>query len=399
MMKKNDKAIEELLTRGVEEVIVHEHLEQRLCAGEKLRVKLGIDPTGPYLHIGHAVLLRKLKQFQELGHHVVLIIGDFTGRIGDPSGKSEARKILSAEQVKENMKTYLQQIAKILDLKKIEVRYNSEWFDSMSALAFMRLMSLFTAARVLERDDFQKRLKADQDVFVNEIFYPVMQGYDSVMIHADVEIGGNDQKFNMLFGRRVQRQLKKPEQDVMTMKLLVDPTGKKMGKTEGNMITLEDTLEEMYGKVMAWGDGMIVPGFELCTDVPMDEVQVIAQELKNKKINPRDVKMRLAREIVTLYHGAAEARKAEAAFVQTFQKHEMPEDIVELRIKNYELGIVDLLVTAKLVASKGEARRVIEQGGVKVDGKVVDDVNAVIQLSKKGVLIQKGKRHFVRVSS
>ena len=396
-MKKNDKAIEALLTRGVEEVIVREHLEQRLRAGEKLRVKLGIDPTGPHLHIGHAVLLRKLKQFQELGHTIVLIIGDFTAQIGDPSAKSATRKRLSEKEVCENFASYLVQIGKILDVKTIEVRYNNEWFAKGGAGLLTELTSFVTIQRVLERDDFQKRLKADDDISVLETLYPLLQGYDSVAVKADVEVGGNDQKFNMLMGRRVQRRYGEPEQDVITMKLLIDPTGKKMGKTTGNMIMLEDLPEEMYGKVMAWGDGMIVGGFELCTDVPMDEVHAIAKELESA--NPRDIKMRLAREIVTLYHGAAAAKKAEAAFVQTFQKKETPDEVVSCKLSVHSLSITDLLVQTKLAASKSEARRVIEQGGVKVDGKVVDDVQAIIKLFKKGVLIQKGKRHFVRVSS
>mgnify|MGYP001606387430 CR=1 FL=1 len=398
-MKKNDTAIDELLTRGVEEVIVREHLEKRIRAGDKLRVKLGIDPTGPHLHIGHAVLLRKLKQFQELGHMIVLIIGDFTAQIGDPSGKSVTRKRLSEKDVRANFASYFAQIGKILDVKKIEVRYNNEWFMKGGAALLTELTSFVTIQRVLERDDFQKRLKSDDDISVLEILYPLLQGYDSVAIKADVEIGGNDQKFNMLMGRRIQRRYEQPEQDVITMKLLVDPTGKKMGKTEGNMITLEDTAEDMYGKVMAWGDGMIVGGFELCTDVPMEEVHAIAQQLRREEVNPRDVKMRLAWEIVTLYHGAAAAKKAEAAFAQTFQRKEMPEDIRECRMQNAELGIIDLLLQTKLTVSKSEARRVIEQKGVKVDGKVVDDAQAMIQLSKKGVLIQKGKRYFVRVMS
>lgn len=395
MKMKQQGTTDELLTRGVEEIIIAQHLTKRLQQGEKLRIKLGIDPTGPHLHIGHAVLLRKMRQFQDTGHQAVLIVGDFTARIGDPTGKSAARVMLTSEQVRENMKTYLDQVGKILDMRKVEVRYNSEWFGTMNMLEFMRLLSHFTASRVLERDDFQKRMKADQDVFVVEMFYPVLQGYDSVMVNADVEIGGTDQKFNMLFGRRAQRQFKKPEQDVMTMKLLVDPTGKKMGKTEGNMVMLESTASDIYSRIMTWTDGMIPIGFELCTDVPMDEVHTL---LKQKK-NPRDAKMRLAREVVTLYHGADAAAKAEAAFVRTFQKKETPEEVQELRVWSAEIGIIDALVRAKLATSKGDARRLVEQGGVKVDGKVVKDPAEVVRLSSKGALIQKGKRHFIRVRS
>ncbi|MDO8582066.1 MAG: tyrosine--tRNA ligase [bacterium] len=401
-MKKQDKSIEELLTRAVEHIYPSADFFRVALEKKKLTIYHGIDPTGTTLHIGHGVVLKKLRDLQRLGHTIILLIGDFTAQIGDPTDKLAVRKQLTREQVLTNCRNYQKQASTFLDFNSktnpVTVRFNSEWTSALTPEELTAIASEFTVQQFLERDMFQERLKAGKPIHVHEFLYPLFQGYDSVAMDVDMEVGGNDQTFNMLIGRDMMARRGK-EKFVMTLKLLADPTGKKMGKTEGNMITLEDAPEEMYGKVMAWGDGMIVGGFELCTDVPMDEVHAIAQQLRREDINPRDVKMRLAREIVTLYHGAGSTKKAEAAFVQTFQKHETPDDIKELRIKNHELGITDLLVKTGLATSKGEARRLIEQGGVKVDGKVVEDAQAIIKPSKKGILVQKGKRYFVRVSS
>lgn len=399
-MKKNEKAIEELLTRAVEHIYPSADFFRATIEKKKLTIYHGIDPTAPTLHIGHGVVLKKLRDFQRLGHKIILLIGDFTAMIGDPTDKTATRKQLTREEVLANCRNYQKQAARFLDFddKKnpVQLRFNSEWTDALTIKEFVELAGEFTVHQFLARDMFRKREEEGKDIHINELLYPLFQGYDSVAMDVDMEIGGNDQTFNMLIGRDMMKRRGK-EKFVLTTKLLVDPTGKKMGKTEGNMITLEDAPEDMYGKVMAWGDGMIVGGFELCTDVPMEEVHAIAQQLRREEVNPRDVKMRLAGEIVALYHGAAGAKKAEAAFVTTFQKHETPEEVESLKLKVKSIGIGDLLVQAKLAASKGEARRVIEQKGVKVDGKVIDDAQAIIKLSKKGVLIQKGKRHFVRV--
>ncbi len=402
-MKKNTQSeITELLTRGVERIYPStEALHAALESGKKIRIYNGIDPTAPTLHIGHGIILKKLRDFQRLGHEVIMLIGDFTAQIGDPTDKLATRKQLTRAEVLENCRKYREQASKFLDFKSaknpVQLRFNSEWLDGLNARDMLEIASEFTVNQFLARDMFQKRIADKKEIHIHEFMYPLFQGYDSVAMDVGMEVGGNDQTFNMLIGRDMQKRRGK-EKYVFAMKLLVDPTGKKMGKTEGNMITLEDTPEDMYGKVMAWGDGMIIGGFELCTDVPMEEVREIEAELGGGA-NPRDAKARLAREIVTLYHGAPAAKKAEAAFVSTFQKKETPENIVELRIKNKELGITNLLVEAKLAASRSEARRVVEQGGAKVDGRVVEDVNAVVKITKKGVLIQKGKRYFVRVKN
>src|SRR3989338_1504814 len=291
--------IKTILERGVDEVIERDHLEGRLAKGDKLRVKLGIDPTASNLHLGHTVVLRKLRQFQDLGHQAVLIIGDFTGLIGDPSGRSAERPLLTEADVKENMRDYLKQAGKVLDLKKLEVRYNSEWFKDKKSDFIMDLMSRFTVARSLERDDFQKRLKANEDLSVTEILYPLLQGYDSVAIKADVELGGTDQKFNLLTGRRVQRRFGLPEQDILTVPLLVGLDGeRKMSKSLGNYIGLSDQPAEMYAKVMSWADETMLKAFELLTDVDMAEVKVW-----QKQLGPRDFKARLAFEVTKIFHG------------------------------------------------------------------------------------------------
>ncbi|MBI4262640.1 tyrosine--tRNA ligase [Candidatus Uhrbacteria bacterium] len=402
-MKKNTQSeIHELLTRGVERIYPStEALQAALESGKKLRLYNGIDPTAPTLHIGHGIILKKLRDFQRLGHEVIMLIGDFTAQIGDPTDKLATRKQLTKEEVLENCRKYREQVAKFLDFKStknpVQLRFNSEWTNALTPEELTAIASEFTVQQFLERDMFQDRMKAGKPIHIHEFLYPLFQGYDSVAMDVDMEVGGNDQTFNMLIGRDMQKRRGK-EKFVFAMKLLVDPTGKKMGKTEGNMITLNDTPEDMYGKVMAWGDRMIVGGFELCTDVPMEEVREVEAALGGGT-NPRDLKARLAREIVTLYHGAPAAKKAEAAFISTFQKHETPAEIPNIQLPISNIPLSDLLVKVKFAASKGEAKRVVEQGGVKVDGKVIEDINAVVKISKKGVLVQKGKRYFVRVVS
>lgn len=392
----SDAQLKALFGRSVADVVVREHLVGRLKKGEKLRVKIGMDPTAPDLHLGHAVALRLLRRFQDAGHTVVFIIGDATAMIGDPSGKSKTRPQLEKKEIEANAKTYFAQVGTILDVKKAEIRRNSEWLGKLSFADVVRLAGKFTVARLLERDDFSKRLKAGVDISAHELLYPMMQAYDSVAIEADVEVGGTDQTFNMLAGRELQKKMELPEQDVITVPLLVGTDGvHKMSKSLGNYIGLTDAPEEMYGKTMTVPDAALVSWFRLATELPEEDIAHIEQAVASGE-NPRDHKMRLAREIVRMVHGTAAAQKAEAAFVSVFQKHETPADVPEVRAKAKKLPLAELLVAAKLAASKSEARRLVEQKGIKVDGAVAMDPAAEIALPKDGVLLQKGKRHFIR---
>lgn len=391
----DQQKIEEIITRGVDEVIEKESLKKKLESGKQLRIKLGIDPTGSQLHIGHAVPLRKLKQFQDLGHQVILLIGDYTATIGDPSGRNETRPILSMEQIKENEKTYIDQAAKVLDMSKVEIRHNGEWYGQNNFTGLlMELTSKITVARILERDDFQKRIKEGSDIQMQEIMYPLLQGYDSVALEADVELGGTDQKFNLLMGRKIQKRYNQKEQDVITVPLLVGTDGvKKMSKTYDNFIALEDKANEMYGKTMSVADELIIKYFELVTNVSMEEIKKLAKELENGA-NPRDLKMRLAFEIVKMYHNEAEAKSAQENFINTFAKKQVPEEMPEVKPSVYDL--ITILTESKICKSKSEVRQMIDQGGVKVNEKKVPngEYNFVI---KSGDIVQKGSRFFVRV--
>lgn len=393
--KADEKTIQKILGRGVEEVIVREHLDNDLRKGAPLRIKLGADPTAPDLHLGHAVVLRKLREFQELGHTVVFLIGDYTALIGDPSGKSKARPALESKEIASNAKTYFKQVGKILDLKKTEVHYNSEWFKKMSVADLIRLASQVSTQRTLERDDFTNRMKEGVEIAQHELLYPLMQAYDSVVIKASVEIGGTDQKFNMIAGRSLQRKMGMDEQDVITCPLLIGLDGeKKMSKSLGNYIGLTDVPADMYGKVMSIPDKLIIHYFELATELPREEIEKLKPELKS---NPRDLKALLAREIVTLYHGSKESKKAEEAFTRTFKNRETPEDVNEAKVGASSMNVLELLVATKLTASKSEARRVVEQGGLKVNGTVIKDINAKVDIKKDGTLLQKGPRTFLKV--
>jgi len=398
------KKIEMLLTRGVEHIFPsREFLEARLKEGKQLSLYLGIDPTGPDLHIGHSIQLRKLRQFQELGHKIILLIGDFTGMIGDPTDKSATRVRLTREQVLKNAEHYKGQASKILDFggkNPVELKYNSEWLGKMSFSEVIELAAHFTVPQMLARDMFKRRMKEGKDIYMHEFLYPLMQGYDCVAMDVDGEVGGNDQTFNMLAGRTLMKAMKGKEKFVIADKLLEDPTGKKMGKSEGNMIRLSDTSDEMFGKIMSWTDGMILPGFEILTDV---ELKPIEKEIKSG-VNPRDLKARLAREIVSQYFSGDEAKSVSDRFDQMFKEHETPENIPLFEIRNSKSEIrnggvllTDLLVETKLAKSKSDARRLIDGGGVKLDGKVVEDFELIVKPTKSGVLIQKGKRHFVRI--
>ena len=389
--------IQTLLTHNTEEVIIKDDLEKKLNSGKKLRIKLGCDPSRPDLHLGHSVVLKKLKEFQDLGHQVVFIIGDYTGMIGDPSGKSKTRPALLSKEVKKNAKSYFAQVGKILDLKKTEVRYNSEWFSKLNFEDILKLLSKFTVARILERDDFSKRLKGGIDIAASEIMYPIMQAYDSIMIKADVEIGGTDQKFNMLAGRDLQRKMNMPEQNVLTTPLLVGLDGKeKMSKSLDNYIGIVEKPNSMFGKIMSISDEMILYYFKLLTNISKDELKKIELDLKDSSKNPRDIKVKLAKEIIKIYHNKKSAEKAEEEFNKIFRDKKKPTDIKSYKLQATSYKLADLLAELKLASSKGEARRLVQQGGVKIDDVVQKDFNKDIKI-KSGMIIQAGKKRFIKI--
>jgi tyrosyl-tRNA synthetase len=389
----NSQKIEEVLTRGVENIYPgRKALEQALKSGRKLRIYNGIDPTGK-LHIGHMVVLRKLRQLQDLGHEIIVLIGDFTATIGDPTDKAAARKPLTRKQVLENAKDYKKQIGKVIDLKKPNIRflYNGEWANKLKSTDILKLASYFTVARLLERDMFQKRIKEGREIHLHEFLYPVFQAYDSVAMNIDLEIGGNDQTFNMLAGRDLIKKMKNKEKFVLATKLLTDPTGKKMGKTEGNLVPLDAPSGEIYGKIMSWPDSLMKLGFEILTNIAPDEVKKLLN-------NPREAKARLAREIVATCYSREKALLAEKEFNRVFKEKELPTKIPEIKIKDKNLNILDLLVKTKLVSSKSEARRLVLQKGIKIDGKIQDDWRKNIE-TKDGLVIQAGKRKFAKIKS
>ncbi len=391
--------IESLLKRRVVEVVVEEELRRKLLSGKKLRIKFGADPTSPDLHLGHAVPLKKLKEFQDLGHQIVLIIGDYTAMVGDPSGKSKTRPMLTAEQCRANAQTYVEQVGRILDKSKLEIHFNSEWFAKMGFSDVIMLTSNFTVARMIERDDFANRLKEGTDIHLHELLYPAMQAYDSIMIDADVEIGGSDQRFNILAGRDLQRKMGKIEQDCLFLgPTLVGTDGvKKMSKSLGNYVGLTDSPEDMVGKVMSIPDAILWDWFILTTDLSEEEILQMRAACEKGAMNPRDAKMRLAKEIIAFYHSPKAATAAEQHFNKVFKNKEIPDEVPEVRLPSGEHALVDVLVAAKIVASKSEARRVIGEGGVKVAGETVKDAAAKVRVGRETLLIQKGKRYFVNV--
>ena len=386
-------AQDDLLSRGVVEVIEKDHLEKALASKKKLRVKFGIDPTAPDLHLGHTVPLRKLRQFQDAGHTAVLIIGDFTARIGDPTGRSAERKPLTEKQVKENFKAYLKQAAKVLNIKKLETHYNSAWFLKEGVAPILELARAGSIQQVLHRADFKKRLEEGHDITMLEMMYPLFQGYDSVKVRADLEIGGTDQTFNLLMGRRVQRHFGDPEQDVLTLPLLEGTDGvKKMSKSIGNYIGIAEEPKSMYAKVMSVPDALIMKYAELLTDLSLDEISVEANK------DPRAAKMLLARTIVTMYHGTKDAAAAEEEFVRVVSNHEAPSEVKSQKLKVKSLSLIDLLVETGMAASKSEARRLVDQGGVKLDDQKQTDPMRTVSLGGE-ILLQVGKHKFLKVSA
>lgn len=363
-------------------------------SGRRLTLYVGYDPTAPTLHIGHAITLLKLRQFQDLGHDIIMLIGDFTAMIGDPTDKSATRKRLTHGEAFANSELYQRQAAPILNFEgenSARVLYNNDWLGEMKQAEVLELASNFTVQQMLERDMFEKRMQEGKPIYLHEFLYPLMQGYDSVAMNVDGEVGGNDQTFNMLAGRTLMKALKGKEKFAMSMKLLTDNSGKKMGKSEGNMIALSDSSNDMFGKVMSWSDAMIIPGFELCTRVPMAEIKEMEKEMSSG-VNPRDLKMRLGFEITKLFLGEAAATEGQKHFATVIQNKDKPDEIPELKPTTYD--VVTILAEAGLAKSKTEAKREIDGGGVKLNDEKVVGYEVVV---KSGDVIQKGKRFFVKV--
>jgi len=396
----NPLKIEEVLSRGVEKIYPSfKDLEKIMLSGKRLRLYCGYDPTAPTLHIGHMVTLKKLAQFQTLGHEVIMLIGDFTGMIGDPTEKIGTRKKLSREEVLRNSKNYKKLTGKILKfsgLNPCRLLYNSKWLDSLSFTDLIKLASNFTVQQMIIRYMFQERIRKEKPIYLHEFLYPLAQAYDSVAMDVDLEIGGKDQAFNMLCGRDLMKVLKNKEKFVLATKLLITPEGKKMGKTEGNLIPMDENPKEMYGKIMSWPDSLITIGFELCTDLPMEEITEISNQIKKRRLNPREAKAKLAREIVTICRDKRAAQKAEEEFNRVFKEEKLPSRIPGIKIREKALNILDLLVKIELASSKSEAKRLILQKGVKINNQVQNDWQKIIEI-KKGIVIQVGKRKFIRL--
>lgn len=390
-----------ILAENTAEIIVEEEfkkkLEKSVAENKPLRCKLGIDPSAPDLHLGHAVVLHKLRQFQELGHHVIIILGDFTGMVGDPTGRSETRKQLTVEEVMANARTYQDQIFNILDPERTELVFNSEWLAKLTFADVIKLASTLTVARMMEREDFSKRYAENIPISIHEFFYPLMQGYDSIAIRADIEFGATEQKFNLLMGRQLQREYGQEPQVAFTMPILVGTDGvQKMSKSLGNYIGITEPAEEIYGKVMSIGDDLMPEYFRLATSLSSIEVNAIIGDLKNEKLHPRDAKMRLAREIVTLYHGTEAATAAEERFKQVFQKGEIPAEMPDYAFEG-PVNIINAMVDGNLAPTKSEARRLIQQNGVKIDGEIVTSIELELTAGLAAVL-QVGKRKFARIN-
>lgn len=392
----------ELLRRGTVEIISEDDLVAKLREGRPLRIKLGVDPSAPDIHLGIAIVLRKLRQFQDLGHEAILVVGDFTGMIGDPSEKKKTRPMLTREDIERNVASYRDQYSKILDPARTRVVFNSQWLAPLTFEDVLRLAAKTTVARILERDDFTNRLKANTPIFMHEIMYPLCQAYDSVSLNADVELGGTDQKFNNLMGRDLQREFGQSPQVVVLTPLLVGIDGvEKMSKSLGNAIGIADPPAEMFGRAMAIPDRLITHFMEFCTDLPPAEIKQVDAGLADGTVHPRDAKARLAREIVTVWHGRAAADDAEREFARVFVEKELPEQIPDAPVGRDELTnggmrLTKMLVLAGLAESNSDARRLIAQGGVTVDGQRVNETDAVIDVID-GLVLRVGRRRFARI--
>jgi tyrosyl-tRNA synthetase len=392
----------DLIKRGAVEIIPEDELvkkiEKSIKSGKPLNIKLGCDPSRPDLHLGHSVVLRKLAQFQQLGHQAILIIGDFTGMIGDPSGRNSTRPPLTLEQTRINGQSYFQQASKILDKDKTKIVYNSNWLSKMTFEDVIKLASKYTVARMLERDDFTKRYKSGEPISIHEFLYPLAQAMDSVAIQSDVELGGTDQKFNLLVGRDIQREYGVEPQVILTMPLLIGTDGiEKMSKSYDNYIGISDPPEQIFGRTMSIPDSLIYSYFELATDISNERLKEIKFSLEDGKTNPRDLKRELARTLVRMYYDDESANKAQNEFDKIFIKKEIPDEVEEFNIvENDETNILDLLILVNFASSKGEAKRLVQQGGVSIDGKKVLDVHQKIKI-ESGMILKVGKRKFLKL--
>lgn len=388
--------INKILSRGVEGIIGRDELEKKLFSGDKIRIKFGVDVTRPDIHIGHAVGLRKLREFQDLGHTVIFLIGDATTRIGDPTGKDKTRPFLTNEEIDKNAKTYINQVSKILDINKTEIRRNSEWFDKMSMFDFVKLMTMVTYSQLIGREAFQKRISESREIFAHELIYPIMQGYDSVMLKIDLAVHA-DQLFNEHFGRLYQEKFGQEPQSILTLPMLVGLDGKnKMSKSLDNYIGINEDATNMFGKAMSIPDESMVSYFMLCTDVSEKEINSMEEKMKSGEMNPRDAKLKLGHEIVKIYHGEEAAQKAQEEFIRVFSQKEIPTEIEEFKLTNKNINILDLLEQANLIKSRGEGKRLVEQGGVKIDDVVVESWDGEMGF-KGGEILQAGKRKFLKI--
>ena len=395
-MKIDKEKIKQLLSRNVQEIVEYQHLEKRLLKGEKLRVKHGVDPTGPEIHLGRAITLWKLREFQKLGHTIVLILGDYTAQIGDPSDKLHKRPFLSEKEIKENLKNYKKQISQILNKGKIEWHRNSKWLGKLRPRKLDELADLFSVQQMMARRNFKTRWEKQEDISLRELHYPLYQGYDSVMIKADIEVGGNDQLFNLLAGRKIQQAYNQKPQDIITFKMLEGLDGNKMSTSQGNVVNITDAPKDQYGKLMSMKDDMILRYFELCTQLTNVEIKEIEEQM-NKGVNPREIKARLSFEIVKLYHGENQAKEAEEEFNRVFRDKKDPEDIREYRPKKEKYKLLeDLLYESELSSSKSEARRLIDQQSAEIDGHKVIDWRPEFK-PRPGMVIKLGKRRFIKL--
>ncbi len=390
----DEVTVTDLITRGVEDVFVKESLLAKLRSGKQLRIKLGIDPTGPAIHLGRAITLRKLRDFQRLGHHVVLIVGDFTALIGDASDKLEKRPMLTSAAIKKNLATYKQQIAKIIDIKKAEFRFNSSWLSKLGFSEIAELAESFSVPQMSSRRNFKERLESGDEVSLREFLYPLMQGYDSVAVKADVEIGGFDQLFNLKAGRTIQKHYGQPEQDILTLAMLEGTDGRKMSTSWGNVITIIDTPADMFGKVMSLKDELIEKYFFLCTDISKEELEKIKERMKAGE-NPRDLKMELGEAIVGLYHGKEAAKKAREQFIETFKKGALPEEAIEVSVDT-GTSLVEALLLGNIVASKSDFRRLVDEGAISIIESKEKITDPQFALSSP-LNLKIGKRRFVKI--
>jgi len=386
----------EVLTRRVNQILPSRIGLKNLMQKKKIRLYLGIDPTGTRLHLGHSIVLRKLQEFAELGHEAILLVGTGTVLAGDPSGRDKARPKITLKEIKGNIKTWKKQAGKILDFSKVKIRFNGDWLLKLNLAGIINIASNISAIQLFKRDMFQRRIKAGDTVWAHETLYPLLQGYDSVALDTDLEIGGTDQVFNMLIGRELQEKMNHRDKFVLTVPMILGTDGKQMSKTSGNCIWLLDSPADMFGKIMSMPDSLIIPYFELITNVPLIKIRQYETQLKAKKVNPMLLKEELALEIVKMYHSAQKAQAAKREFSRVFQEKDLPQKISKVLIKEKSLNVLDLLIKTKLLLSKSEAKRLIVQGGVKIDGQPEKDWRKIIQI-KKGQIIQVGKRKFVEI--